>query len=426
MNRLLSLLFVLSLVALPSVACHPATSMGQVVQADVPRVESPDVSEAQVAQLVAGNRAFAFDLYHTLAEGAEGNLIYSPYSISLAFSMLYAGARGEGEAEMVKMFHFLPQETQHLAFNAVDRRLQKIGQARQTEAGGTSFELRLANAVWGQRGYIFREPYLEILAAQYGAGLRAVDFQGAPEKAREAINAWAAQETKERIKEIAPPGSVSANTRLILANAIYFKAGWDYPFPESATADGAFTLLDGNQVVVPLMHQETRLAYVEGEGYQAVQLPYGGQAADMWIILPAQGRFEEVQGRLGVDWIEAVRSDAGARRVILTLPRFDFETSLKLHDLFKEMGMAHVFCPALDFEGIAEGGGLCVDIALHRAMITVDEEGTEAAAATMVAVPVEQVQDVKMAVDRPFLFAIVARETDAILFLGRVLDPTVD
>ncbi len=424
MNKLLSLLFVLLLAALSAAACRPPMPMGQLVQADLPRLESPDVSDAQVAQLVAGNQAFAFDLYRTLAAGENGNLIYSPYSISLAFSMLYAGAQGEAEAELAQVFRFLPQETQHPALNVLDQRLQSLGEARQTEAGGASIQLNLANAVWGQRGYPFREPYLETLAAQYGAGLRAVDFQGAPEAAREAINTWVAQETEDRIQEIAPPGSVSADTLLILANAIYFKAGWDYPFPESATADGTFTLLDGSQVMVPLMHQETRLVYVEGEGYQAVQLPYSGQVADMWVILPAKGRFEDVQGRLGTDLIAAVQRTPEARRVILTLPRFGFEVSLELHDLFAEMGMSHVFCPALDFEGMAEGGGLCVDYALHRATITVDERGTEAAAATMVAIPVEQVQDVEMAVDRPFLFAIVARETGAILFLGRVLDPT--
>jgi len=423
MSKRLSLLFGLLLAVLPAVACQPAAPMVQLVQADLPRVESPDVSEAQIAQLVAGNQAFAFDLYRALAAAEDGNLIYSPYSISLAFSMLYAGARGEAEAEMARVFHFVAQETQHPAFNALDQRVQGLGKGRQTEAGGASLELNLANAVWGQQGYPFRESFLEILAAQYGAGLRSVDFQGAPEKAREAINAWAAQETQDRIQEMAPPGSVSASTRLILANAIYFKAGWDYPFKEPATADGTFTLLDGSQAIVPLMHQETRLAYVEGEGYQAVQLPYSGQVVDMWVILPAEGRFEEIQGQLDFSLIEAVRRDAEARRVILTLPRFGFETSLKLHDLFREMGVAHVFCPALDSEGIAEGGGLCVDIALHRATITVDERGTEAAAATIVEIPVAWVEDVEMAVNRPFIWAIVARESGAILFLGRVLDP---
>jgi serpin B len=416
----------LVLIVLLSAACRSPVPRVQLVQASMPRVESPDVSDTQVAQLIAGNNAFAFDLYHAIATKERDNLIYSPYSISLAFSMLYAGVQGGTAAEMAQIFHFSSQETQHPAFNVVDRRLRSLGEARQSEAGGASFELNLANAVWGQRGYPFREPYLETLAAQYGAGLRAVDFQGAPEQAREAINAWVAQETEERIVEIAPPGSVSADTRLVLANAIYFKAGWDYPFQALATGDGPFTLLDGSQVTVPLMHQETRLAYVEGEGYQAVQLPYSGQVADMWVILPAEGRFEEVQGQLSAGLIEAVRRDAGARRVILTLPCFGLEATLGLHDLLRGMGMAHVFCPAQDFEGMVEGGGLCVDTALHRATMTVDERGTEAAAATMVAVPVEQVEDVEMAVDRPFLFVIAARETGGILFLGRVLNPAAD
>jgi serpin B len=395
------------------------------VEADLPRLALPDVSDAQLAQLVAGQQAFAFDLYRALAAREEGNLIYSPYSISLAFSILYAGARGAAEAEMAQVLRFLPPDAQHPALNAVDQRLQSLGKA-QGSGDQVPFQLNLANAVWVQQGYAFREPYLDTLAAQYGAGLRVVDFQGAPEVAREAINAWVAQETQERIDEIAPLGSVSANTRLVLANAIYFKAGWDYPFQESATADGPFTLLDGSQITVPLMHQEIRLEYAEQGDYQAVQLPYAGQAVDMWVILPAEGRFEDVQGRLGADWIEAVRRDAGARQVILALPRFGVEATLCLHDLFKEMGMAHVFCPALDFEGIAEEGGLCVDTALHRATITVDEKGTEAAAATMAAVLLEQVQDFEMTIDRPFVFAIVARERGEILFLGRVLHPAAN
>jgi serpin B len=420
MNKLLSLLFVLLLVA-----CGGTAPQGQVVQADVPRIESPDVSDAQVAQLVAGNQAFAFDLYHAVAAGEGGNLIYSPYSISLAFSMVYVGARGEVEAEMAQVLHLMSQETQHPALNAVDQRLRSLGEARQSEQEGAPFQLNLANAVWGQQGYAFQEPFLETLAAQYGAGLRAVDFQEAAEKAREAINAWVTEETRGRINEIAPPGSVSPVTRLVLANAIYFKAGWAYRFQESDTADGPFTLLDGRRVTVPLMHQKMRLEYMAGEGYQAVQLPYVGRAVDMWVILPAEGRFEEVQERLGVDLLEEVRQEAGAWQVILTLPRFGFGTDLQLHELLPGMGMPDAFCPAMDFDGMVEGGGLCIGCALHRATITVDEEGTEAAAATIAEVLVSEVQDVEMAVDRPFLFAIIERETGVLLFLGRVLNPAV-
>ncbi len=412
--------------ALLLVSCRPAAPKVQLLQAESPRVESPDVTEAQVAQIVAGNNAFALDLYRLITARESDNLIYSPYSLSLAFSMLYAGAQGETEAQMARALHFLPQETQHPALNAVDQRLESLGKARPEEEEGVPFRLSLANAVWGQRGYAFKQPFLETLATQYGAGLRLVDFQASPETARQAINAWVAKETEKRIEELAPPGSVSSLTRLVLANAIYFKAGWLSRFTRADTADGSFTRLDGSQVTVPLMHQKIRLDYAQGEGYQAVRLPYVEQSVDMWVILPAQGRFEAVQERLGAGLLDEARRQAEAWEVTLALPRFDFETKLELPELLKEMGLVGVFCPEQDFGGMLEGGGLCVDSALHRATITVDEEGSEAAAATMVEVQVSKVQEVEMTVNRPFLFAILTRETGLILFLGQVLNPAVE
>ncbi len=281
--------------ALLLVSCRPAAPKVQLLQAESPRVESPDVTEAQVAQIVAGNNAFALDLYRLITARESDNLIYSPYSLSLAFSMLYAGAQGETEAQMARALHFLPQETQHPALNAVDQRLESLGKARPEEEEGVPFRLSLANAVWGQRGYAFKQPFLETLATQYGAGLRLVDFQASPETARQAINAWVAKETEKRIEELAPPGSVSSLTRLVLANAIYFKAGWLSRFTRADTADGSFTRLDGSQVTVPLMHQKIRLDYAQGEGYQAVRLPYVG----MYVIWH-YGGFQEASGsRLG-------------------------------------------------------------------------------------------------------------------------------
>jgi serpin B len=412
--------------ALLSAGCHPNTARVQLVQASLPRVESPVVSEEQAAQIVEGNNAFAFELYHAIMAGVSENLIYSPYSIWLAFSMLYAGAQGETEAQMAKALHFLPQETQHPALNAVDQRLRALGEAKASEEEGAPFRLSQANAVWGQQGYSFRQPFLETLAAQYGAGLRTVDFQASPESAREAINTWVAEETAGRIEEIAPPGSLDSTTRLVLANAIYFKAGWAYRFDPADTADGPFILLDGSQITVLQMHLQIRLDYTQGEGYQAVRLPYVDDTVDMWIILPALGRFESIQGQLSAGWLEQVRKQAAAWEVILTLPRFAFESGLPLTARLKEMGLANAFCPAQDFSGILEGGGLCIDDALHRATITVDEEGTEAAAATIAEILVSKVEEVEMTVDRPFMFAIVTREAGLILFLGRVIQVRMD
>jgi serine protease inhibitor len=404
--------------------CHSPGSKGQLLQSDLPRVVSPDVTDAQVGQLVSGNNAFAFDFYHAIPAGDTDNLVFSPYSIWLAFSMLYAGAQGETETQMSQVLHFLAQENQHTALNAVDQGLQALGEARSDEEEGGPFQLSLANALWGQQGYPFMQPYLDVLAEQYAAGLRLVDFQASPEAARQAINAWVAKETMGRIEEIAPPGSLDSSTRLVLANAIYFKAGWAYSFDPDATADGRFTLLGGSRVTVPQMHLQIRLQYLQGEGFQAVRLPYVNQAVDMWVILPAEGQFEALQSQLNSAWLEDVRNQAGAREVILTLPRFDFESDLTLLELMQHMGLTAAFCPGQDFGGMAEGGGLCIANALHRATITVDEQGTEAAAATIAMIEVSKVEEVEMTIDRPFLFAILVRDTGLILFLGQVLDPS--
>lgn len=412
--------------ALLLAGCHPAAPKVQLVRAEVPRVVSPAVTEAQAGQLVAGNNAFAFDLYRAITTKETDNLIFSPYSIWLAFSMLYAGAQGETELQMTRVLHFLAQDTQHPALNAVDQRLQALGEPGSVEEEEVPFQLSLTNAVWGQQGYAFRQPYLDLLAAQYGAGLRAVDFQASPEAARQAINAWVAEETGGRIEEIAPPGSLDSATRLVLVNAIYFKAGWSYPFDQADTADAPFTLLDGSRVTVPQMHMQIRLDYMQGQGFQALRLPYVDQTVDMWVILPAQGQFEAVQKQWSPAWLEDVQRQAEAREVILTLPRFGFESDLSLPGLLHEMGLEQAFCPALDFGGMVESGGLYIDQALHRATITVDEKGTEAAAATMAEVPVSEVEEVEMTVDRPFLFAILTRETGLILFLGQVLNPAVE
>lgn len=418
---------VLVLVGLLLAACTARkvrTAEAQIVRADVARVASPEANTQQVAHLVAGNNAFAFDLYHAIVKEGDSNLIYSPYSISLAFSMAYAGARGETAAQMAEVFHFLPQEAQHPTFNVVDRRLSNLGHEPREHEEEAVFQLSVANALWGQQGFPFEEPFLETLARQYDAGLRVVDFQRAPDEAAEVINGWVAEQTHDRIHKILSPKSITPLTRLILTNAIYFKGTWLYLFNPSATKDGPFTLLDGSQVTVPLMHQKARISYGEGEGYQAVQLPYRGGAVDMWVILPREGRFKFIETQLSAGFLDEVRDQAELRDVTLTMPRFHFETELQLVGLLKGMGMPVSFSGAADFSGMAEGGGLYIDEARHRSTITVDEEGTEAAAATMVAMAVEALETAEMTANRPFLLAIIEREMGAILFLGRVLNPS--
>ena len=419
-------LLLLVLVGLLVVACgsrepEAASQQVRLLKAERERVESPDVGEEQLARLVGGNNDLAFGLYR--AEGGEDNLVFSPYSISLAFSMAYAGAESETESEMAEILRFLPQGAQHPAFNTLEMRISGLG---ENGDGGAAvpFRLDVANAAWGQRGYGFEDAYLRTLAAHYGAGMRAVDF-GKPEGASERINDWISARTEGRIEDLVSPDVIPPTTRLVLANAVFFKASWLSRFEESATRDGSFTTPDGDENRVPMMRQTAYLEYFEGEGYEVVRLPYEGEAADMLVILPERGRFASVEKRLDADLLDEVRRGLDPGYVRLTMPRFDFEADLDLKRLLGRTGLEAPFDPgAADFGGITGKEDLYVGAALHQANITVDEKGTEAAAATVLDMPVSAAPPpVEMDVDRPFVFAIVERQTGTILFLGRVTDP---
>jgi serpin B len=339
--------------------------------------------------------------------------------------MVYAGARGETESQMADVLHYLPQEGQHPTANALQQRTAELGRDDQTLDGGDPFELHIANAIWGQRDYPFREAYLETLARHYGAGLRTIDFAADPDAARERVNEWIAEQTADRIKDMVPPNVIDAATRLVLANAIYFRASWLYPFDREGTEEGPFEVLDGSEISVPLMHRDTvRMPYAEGEGYQAAMIPYDGGTVDMVVILPEPGRFGEIEQELSAEFFNIIRDQAQVHDVALTMPRFDFETDLPLGRRLQEMGMTDAFSLAdADFGGIVEGGGLYISAALHKANITTDEAGTEAAAATVVAMRESAMERAELSLDRPFILAITDNELGLILFLGRVVNP---
>src|SRR3990172_2047251 len=269
----LGLLLVLVPITLIAVACGstaPATVRAGEARSDKERIAEPDVPEGDVAEVASGNNEFAFDLYQALREGEDGNLIFSPYSISTALAMTYAGARGDTEAEMVRTLHFLSQDRLHPALNALD--LALAHRAEQAPEGGEPLQLDIANSVWGQPDYDFASAYLDTLALYYGAGLRLVSFAEDPEGSRRAINEWVSEQTQGRIPELLPEGIIDAMTRLVLANAIFFKASWAFPFDEAATKDGPFFLLDGSEVQVPVMShdEELTLPYARLGGTQAV------------------------------------------------------------------------------------------------------------------------------------------------------------
>ncbi|MFH1560470.1 MAG: serpin family protein [Chloroflexota bacterium] len=394
-------------------------------QSEKERVASPQVATSDITDLVEGNSVFAFDLYQALRE-KEGNLFYSPYSISLALAMTYAGARGETERQMAQTLRFtLPPDSLHPAFNSLDLELAARGEGAEGK-DEEGFRLNIVNAIWGQKGYKFLADFLDVLAENYGAGLRLLDFVKAPEESRITINDWVSDQTEGRIEDLIPQDAIDALTRLVLTNAIYFNAAWLNPFSEDMTHDGTFHLLDGGEVIVPMMRQTESLGYAEGEGYQAVELLYDGRELSMVILFPETGQFEAFGSSLDAHRVDAIMKDVESRQVDLTMPKFEFESAFSLAETLAAMGMPVAFTSAADFSGMTGNRELAIAEILHKAFVSVDEAGTEAAAATAVLMPLAMPpgEPVEVAVDRPFVFLIRDIETGAILFTGRVENPS--
>jgi len=266
--------------------------------------------------------------------------------------------------------------------------------------------------------------YLEALASRFDTGVRLVDYVAQPEAARALINSWVDDQTEHRIPELLVPGIITSDTRLTLVNAIYLKAPWQTPFQPSATRPGTFTLADGSTVEVPMMAARTSLPYAAGNGWQAVELPYIGHALALTVIMPDD--LAAFESSLTADQLAAIIEDLGEYNVTLTFPKFGIETKAMLAALLAALGMPSAFDGRADFSGITTAEALLISDVVHQANIDVDEKGTEAAAATAVvmrggAAP----QSVTLHVDRPFLFALRDVPTGAVLFLGRVLDPSV-
>jgi len=398
---------------------------GQLVRAEVARETSPDVTDEEVATRVGGNNAFAFDLYQVVRE-EKGNAFYSPYSIALTLAMAYAGARGETEQQMAQTLHYtLPQERLHPAYNALALRLASRD-AESEEEPERRFRLIVANSMWGQSGYSFRQEYLEVLARNYGLGLRLLDFSEAPEEAREAINTWISDRTNGQIENLIPQGIINTMTRLVLTNAIYFRASWKYPFDDGDTTDGAFRLLSEEEITTLMMEQTEQFDYTGGEGYQAVELPYVGDEVSMLIIAPEREEFEPFEDDLDADRVEEIVEGLERTNVTLRLPLLEFSSDFQLSNTLRDMGMPAAFsAEEADFSGIDGTERLFIKDVLHKGFVSVDESGTEAAAATAVVIEEESVPPtpIEVTIDSPFIFLIRDVESGTILFVGRVINP---
>ena len=403
------------LLALPIlVGCSTSAVDPTEVSSGLARDTSPQVAGSDYAALVAGDTAFAVDLLHQVS-GGDGNLFFSPHSISQALAMTYAGAAGATATQMAQALHFtLSPATLHAAMNRLD--LDLASRAQQASSDTRPFQLHVANAIWGQDGTAFEAPFLDTLAVNYGAGLHVVDYIADPQGARSTINGWVADRTNDKIQDLLPEGSIDQLTRLVLTNAIYFSAAWAHPFEAAATADGTFTTA-GGPVTAPMMHEVAEASYGAGAGYQAAELPYDGDQLSMVVIVPdALASFEAT--------LTAVVQSLSTADLTLTLPRFRYTTPLSLGAALQALGMVDAFSPAADFSGIDGARDLQITGVLHKGFVGVDEAGTEAAAATAVVVGTTSVPEPHvLAVDRPFLFLIRDRPTGAILFVGRVVDP---
>jgi serpin B len=413
-----------AILVLSTVSCSQTQGYGQEAKSDKEHDNSPDVSDSALETLVSGNNEFALELYRQLSANDDSNLFFSPYSLSLALAMTYAGAEGTTEEQMADTLNFiLDEEDLHAAFNklAIELASRGEGDSSKDEEG---FKLNIVNAIWGQVEYEFLSDYLDTLAVNYGAGLRLLDYASDPEACRQTINEWVSQQTEGKIEDLIKEGIISEVTRLVLTNAIYFNAAWEYPFDEDNTADGTFYLADGSTVTVPMMHQTEDFNYAEGDGYQAVELNYDGNELSMVIILPEEGSFEQFEAALDSQKLDEIIDSLHTASVTLTMPKFEYSSQFSVKEALEAMGMTDAFSMDADFSGMDGTYDLYIEDVVHKAFVSVDEAGTEAAAASAVVMNLKAVMEhAEVNLDHSFIYLIRDIETGTILFIGSVVNP---
>ena len=384
--------------------------------------------------LVEGNNKFALELFARL-QSTKGNLFFSPYSISTALAMAHAGARNETESQMAGVLHFpvsvnrrtdsssksLPDRQQFASsFGNIIKDLNKRGQK-----GG--YTLTVANTLWVQKDYGFHWEFIELIQTNYDGWLNEVDFITAAETARQTINAWVEKKTNGKIKNLISKGVLDSMTRLVLANAIYFKGNWARQFKEDRTRDAPFTLSDGQKIDVATMNQKVEFGYMETDTFQALELPYVDEELSMVILLPKEfDALDEFEKTLTPENLTQWLAKIHKREVVVFVPKFKMTSQFSLASVLKSMGMKDAFSSDADFSGINGKRDLFISAVIHKAYVEVNEEGTEAAAATGVVMTLTSMGPTRIPVfraDHPFLFLIRDNLSGSILFIGRVANP---
>ena len=399
-----------------------------------PKTDDTGSTQSGIQQVVNANNKFAFDLYSELDKSQNGNIFYSPYSISAAVAMTYEGAKGQTADEMKSVFHFPESNTLRPNFAAIYNEINK---------GNSAYELRTGNALWVQQDYQLLQDYSNRVEQYYGGKAANVDFIKDTEKSRQTINSFIEQQTNDKIKDLIPPGILDSMTRLVLTNSIYFKGTWEWEFDTSDTREQDFKVTPTNIVKTPMMYMKpdkARFNYADLEKLQILELPYKGEKISMLILLPKQREdydFETGERIISDYTIENIELSAEKLKEYknqmketkldsISLPKFEFDTKYFMKDTLSALGMPMAFTwPGADFSGMDGSNNLYISEVIHQAYVKVDEKGTEAAAATAVigkfgtAMP----RNVFIA-DHPFIFIIQEKETGNILFMGRVTDPT--
>lgn len=375
--------------------------------------------------LVDGNNEFALELFSEVCRMQEdGNLYFSPYSISMALGMIYNGASGNTALEIASALHFnLPAEALNRGFSSVGETLYS-GSLSGMENEGTCI-LTISNRLWVQSGYEMLNSFTSALRAYYNASAENLDFAADGEGSTKTINSWVAESTRGEIVDMIPSGMLGVDTRVLLTNATYFSGSWRYPFEKNQTSDGRFLLTDSTSVTVSMMTNTELYSYGTGEGWSAVSLFYAGGSASMLIILPS-GSMEEFQENFTPETLINVQSSMLSRYVDLTLPQFEFARSIPLSDILISLGLESIFSSDANFSGFTGSSDLYVSEVLHKTYVRVDEAGTAAdTAAVVISKVLMRVPPIEMNINRPFIFIIKDYLTGSILFMGRVMDPSI-
>jgi len=385
-----------------------------------PVAEETGSMEEGIQEVIKANNEFAFDLYSELGKSESGNIFYSPYSISAALAMTYEGAKDQTAKEMKSVFHFPESNILRPNFAAIYNDINKEND---------KYELKTGNALWVQKDYPFLEDYMSRAERYYGGKAVNVDFVNETEKTRQTINSFIEAQTKNKIKDLIPAGFLNPLTRLVLTNAIYFKGTWTWQFDESKTQEQDFKITSDNVVQTPMMRmnpEKTRFNYAQLDDLQILELPYKGAKISMLILLP-KDNLKSIEKNLTLEKLNEYKSEMEETKLdSIMIPKFEFDTKYFMKETLADLGMPTAFIEAADFSGMTGMRDLFIDFVIHQAYVKVDEEGTEAAAATAVGMKLtampEQTND--FIADHPFVFMIQDKTNDNILFLGRVVDPT--